>query len=150
MNNSENKSNQMQHITDRYQRIAAAKVFIDENYSQKINLEKIAEQAHLSRFHFHRLFTGIYKITPLKYITRVRLEAAKVLLSKEGMRITEVCDRIGFESHGSFSSLFLKQHGHSPQYYRNRAVEKKKMERVQPIKFVPNCFFEQFKLGESL
>lgn len=139
----------MQHISDIYQRIAAAKVFIDENYSEAISLEKIAEQAHLSMFHFHRLFTGIYKITPLKYVTRVRLEAAKVLLATEGIRVAEVCDRIGFESHSSFSSLFHRQHGHSPQYYRSMAVERKKMETNHPMRFIPNCFVEQFKLVES-
>lgn len=133
---------------DLYQRIAAAKRFIDGNYQEAINLESVSKQAHLSRFHFHRLFTRIYKLTPHQYITRIRLEAAKVLLAKEGISIGEVCNRIGFESPGSFSTLFSRQSGHSPQYYRNMAWLKKKLEKEQPKRFIPHCFIEQYRLGE--
>ena len=140
----------MQLTTDIYQRIARAKVFIDKNYHTSIDLEQIARQAFLSRFHFHRLFTRIYKKTPHQYVTQIRLEAAKVLLAKEGISIADVCNSIGFESHGSFSSLFSKQSGYSPQYYRNIAWLKQKLAKEQPKRFVPHCFIEQYKVGGSL
>jgi AraC-like DNA-binding protein len=133
--------------SDIYQRIVAAKVFIDENYHQPIDLEQISQQAFLSRFHFHRIFTSVYKKTPHQYLTQTRVEAAKILLAKEGISITDVCNSIGFESLGSFSSLFRKQSGHSPQYYRNIAWLKKKLAKEQPKKFIPHCFIEQFKIG---
>lgn len=139
----------MEISTDIYQRIVAAKVFIDENYHEPIDLEQISKQAFLSRFHFHRIFTRIYKKTPHQYLTQTRLEAAKALLAKEGISITDVCNSIGFESLGSFSSLFRKQSGYSPQYYRNIAWLKKKLSREQPKRFIPHCFIEQFKIGES-
>ena len=132
---------------DIYQRIVAAKVFIDENYHEPIDLEQISSRAFISRFHFHRLFTHIYKKTPHQYVTQTRLEAAKILLSREGISITDVCTRIGFESLGSFSSLFRKQNGYSPMYYRNIAWLKKKLAQQQPKRFIPHCFIEQFKLG---
>jgi AraC-like DNA-binding protein len=134
--------------TDIYQRIVAAKVFIDENYHEPIDLEQISQQAFISRFHFHRLFTHIYKKTPHQYVTQTRLDAAKVLLAKEGISITDVCNKIGFESLGSFSSLFRRQNGFSPQYYRNIAWLKKKLAEEQPKRFIPHCFIEQFKIGE--
>ncbi len=136
----------MQLTTDIYQRIAAAKVFIDQNYHESINLDRISRQALLSRFHFHRLFTRIYKKTPHQYVTQTRVEAAKLLLAKEGISITEVCNMIGFESPGSFSSLFSKQNGYSPQYYRNIAWLKKKLAKEQPRRFIPHCFIEQYKI----
>lgn len=136
----------MQLTTDIYQRIAAAKVFIDKNYHEPIDLDRISRQALLSRFHFHRLFTRIYKKTPHQYVTQTRLEAAKVLLAKEGISITDVCNMIGFESLGSFSSLFSKQSGYSPQYYRNIAWLKKKLAKEQPKRFIPHCFIEQYKI----
>lgn len=140
----------MQITTDIYQRITTAKVFIDKNYHESIDLDQIAKQAFLSRFHFHRLFSRIYKKTPHQYITQVRLEAAKVLLAKEGISIADVCNMIGFASHGSFSSLFSRQSGYSPQYYRNIAWLKKKLTKEQPKRFVPHCFFEQYKLDGPL
>jgi AraC-like DNA-binding protein len=140
---------QLQLTQDIYQRIIAAKVFIDENYDKPIDLDQISKQALLSRFYFHRLFTRVYKKTPHQYVTQIRLEAAKVLLTKEGISITDVCNMIGFESPGSFSSLFSKQSGYSPQYYRNIAWLKKKLSKEQPKRFVPHCFIEQYKVGES-
>lgn len=83
-------------------------------------------------------------------MTQIRLEAAKVLLSKEGISVTDVCSMIGFESVSSFSTLFSKQSGYSPQYYRNIAWIKQKLVKEQPNRFVPHCFIEQYKLGGSL
>lgn len=137
----------MQLTTNIYQRIATAKVFIDQHYHESIDLEQVSKQAYLSRFYFHRLFTRIYKKTPHQYITQTRLEAAKVLLAKEGISITDVCNRIGFESLGSFSTLFSKQSGYSPQYYRNIAWLKKKLAKEEPKRFIPHCFIEQYKVG---
>ncbi|NOT51438.1 MAG: helix-turn-helix transcriptional regulator [Chitinophagaceae bacterium] len=135
----------MQLTTDIYQRIAAAKVFIDDNYQHDIDLKQIAKQAFLSRFHFHRLFRLVYKKTPLQYITQKRLGKAKDLLS-ENKPVTEVCIEVGFESIGSFSVLFKKEIGFAPQYYRNMAYKKKMELLVQPKKAIPHCFIEQYKL----
>ncbi|HEY6505589.1 MAG TPA: AraC family transcriptional regulator [Chitinophagaceae bacterium] len=138
----------MQLTSDIYQRLVTAKIYIDENYHEPIDLEQISQQAFLSRFHFHRLFTKVYKKTPHQYLTQTRMEAAKLLLAKEGISITDVCNKIGFESPGSFSSLFRKQSGYSPQYYRNIAWLKKKLATEQPKRFIPHCFIEQYKFGE--
>lgn len=136
----------MQLTPDIYQRIVAAKVYIDTNYREPIDLEQISQQAFLSKFHFHRLFTKVYKRTPHQYLTQIRIEAAKLLLAKEGISVTDVCTMIGFESLASFSLLFRKQSGHTPQYYRNIAWLKKKLAKEQPKRFIPHCFIEQYKI----
>ena len=92
--------------TDTYKRIVAAKIFIDNNYHETINLEQISKQAYFSKFHFHRLFTRIYNVTPNEYLTAQRINHAKILLSKEGISISDICNSIGFESLASFSLLF--------------------------------------------
>lgn len=134
---------------DIYQRIVSAKIYIDENFHEPLDLESISKQAFLSRFHFHRIFTQVYKKTPHQYLTQKRLDAAKVLLAREGISISDVCAKIGFESLGSFSSLFRKQSGHSPQYYRNIAWLKKKLAAEKPKRFIPHCFIEQYNLGKQ-
>lgn len=139
----------MELTTEIYKRIVAAKVFIDKNYREPINLDQIANQAFLSRFHFHRLFKHIYKITPHQYLTRIRLEAAKMSLAEEGVRIQDICNSIGFESHGSFSTLFNRQSGQSPKYFRNMALLKRKQAKEEPKRFIPHCFVEQFNVGKS-
>ncbi|MBL7707724.1 MAG: helix-turn-helix transcriptional regulator, partial [Chitinophagaceae bacterium] len=84
--------------------------------------------------------------TPHQYLTQTRIEAAKLLLAKEGISITDVCTMIGFESLASFSLLFRKQSGHTPQYYRNIAWLKKKLAKEEPKRFIPHCFIEQYKI----
>jgi AraC-like DNA-binding protein len=134
--------------TDIYQRIVAAKLFMDENFQDDLDLEKISKQAYFSRFHFHRLFRQVYRKTPHQYITGKRLEKAKDLLS-ENKPVGEVCNEVGFESLGSFSVLFKKEIGFAPQYYRNMAWLKKQDALKQPKKFIPHCFIEGFGLENS-
>jgi AraC-like DNA-binding protein len=131
---------------DIYQRIAAAKVYIDDNYHEPIDLERISQQAFLSRFHFHRLFRQVYRRTPHQYLTRKRLDKAKDLLA-ENKPINEVCTEVGFESIGSFSVLFKKEIGFAPQYYRNMAYKKKMEQLAQPKKVIPHCFIESYNLN---
>jgi AraC-like DNA-binding protein len=132
--------------TDLYERIVAAKVFIDENYQEHIGLDEISQKAFLSRFHFHRLFSQVYKRTPHQYLTAKRLEKAKDLLS-ENKQVTDVCNEVGFESLGSFSVLFKKEIGFAPQYYRNMAWLKKQKALEQPKSVIPHCFIKSYSLG---
>jgi AraC-like DNA-binding protein len=131
--------------TDIYQRIVAAKVYIDDNYHESIDLEQISQQAFLSPFHFHRIFRQVYRHTPHQYLTRKRIEKAKDLL-KENKPVTEVCNEVGFESIGSFSTLFKKEIGFGPTYFRNMAWLKKQEALKQPKKFIPHCFTEGYKM----
>jgi AraC-like DNA-binding protein len=132
---------------DIYHRIIAAKSFMDENFHEPIGLDDISGKACLSKFHFHRIFTRIYKHTPHQYLTRKRLDKARNMLA-DNKAVTEVCNEVGFESIGSFSSLFKKEIGFAPQYYRNMAWLKKKQQEAQPKTAIPNCFIERFKVGE--
>jgi AraC-like DNA-binding protein len=133
--------------TDIYQRIVAAKVYIDDNYQESIDLEQISKQAFLSRFHFHRLFKQVYKRTPHQYLTQKRLNKAKDLLT-ENKAVGDVCNEVGFESIGSFSVLFKKEIGFAPQYYRNMAYKKKMEQLAQPKKAIPHCFVESYKMDK--
>lgn len=133
--------------TDLYHRIIAAKSFMDENFHEPIGLEEISQQAFLSRFHFHRLFTRIYRHTPHQYLTRRRLDKAMDLLAAN-KPVTEVCAEVGFESLGSFSVWFKKEIGFAPQYYRNRAWLKKQQQREQPKAAIPHCFIAGFGLEQ--
>ena len=135
----------MEIAEDIYQRVVAAKLFIDDNFTDRIDLKEISSRAFLSRFHFHRLFTRIYHRTPHQYLTRKRIDKAKDLLA-ENKPVSDVCNEVGFESIGSFSVLFKKEIGFAPQYYRNMAWLKKQQAKEQPKKFIPHCFIESYKL----
>jgi len=131
-----------------YERIVAAKLFIDENYHESIDLGRISQKAFLSRYHFHRLFSQVYKKTPHEYLTYKRIEKAKELLS-QNKQVTEVCSEVGFESLTSFSVLFKREIGFAPTYYRNMAWLKKQQAKEQPKRFIPHCFVESYSLDKS-
>lgn len=131
-----------------YERIVAAKVYIDQNYHEAINLDAISQRAFLSRYHFHRLFSQVYKRTPHQYLTLRRIEKAKELLA-ENKPVSDVCNEVGFESLGSFSVLFKKEIGFAPTYYRNMAWLKKQQAKQQPKRFIPHCFIESWNLDKK-
>jgi AraC-like DNA-binding protein len=127
---------------DVYKKIVAAKVFIDTNFQEPIDLSRLSREACLSRYHFHRLFTRIYQKTPHQYLTQKRIEQARQWLAKDHRSITEICNHIGFESIGSFSALFKKEIGYAPRDYREKALEKEDRTKRQPRSFIPHCFIE--------
>ncbi|MGZ3851682.1 MAG: helix-turn-helix domain-containing protein [Flavisolibacter sp.] len=131
-----------------YERIVAAKLFIDENYHEPLDLNTISQRAYLSRYHFHRLFSQVYNRTPHNYLTYKRIQKAKDLLS-QNKQVTEVCNEVGFESIASFSVLFKREIGFAPTYYRNMAWLKKQQAKEQPKRFIPHCFIESYGLDKS-
>lgn len=125
-----------------YRRIVQAKLFIDEHFSEQIDLEKVADEAFYSKYHFIRQFKKIYGRTPHQYLIAVRIEHAKQLL-KTDHSVSEVCYDIGFESLSSFSGLFKRIVGLSPSEYALQQQELKAAVRKMPLKFVPGCFAEK-------
>jgi AraC-like DNA-binding protein len=125
-----------------YRRIVQAKLFIDSNYADKIDLDNISDEAYFSKFHFIRLFKKIYGKTPHQYLTFVRIEKAMLLL-KTGKPVSEVCYSVGFESLSSFSGLFKRIVGVTPIAFLIRQQHINSQILKAPLKFVPGCFASQ-------
>src|SRR6185312_5997506 len=119
-----------------YQRLCRARTFIDHCYDHPLSLDQMSSQACFSRYHFLRLFRQAFNKTPHQYLIERRIEKAKELLrTEDDVRITDVCFEVGFQSLGSFSSLFHKCVGHAPITYREKAREPEQAKRQ-----VPGCF----------
>src|SRR4051794_35755507 len=114
------------------QRLSRARDFIDHCYDHPLSLEQISEKACFSRYHFLRLFRQAFNQTPHQYLIERRIEKAKELLSADELRVTDVCFEVGFQSLGSFSSLFHKCVGHAPNAYRERARAQELAKRKVP------------------
>lgn len=122
-----------------YRRIVQAKLFIDDNYADDIDLHNIADEACFSKFHFMRLFKKAYNRTPHQYLTYVRMEKAKQLL-QTGRAVSDVCGDVGFDSLTSFAGLFKRAVGLTPSAYRLLQMEMKAEMAGTPLKFIPACF----------
>jgi AraC-like DNA-binding protein len=125
-----------------YRRIVQAKLFIDNHYSNNIDLDNIADEAYFSKFHFIRLFKNIYGKTPHQYLIFVRIENAVQFLRSD-KTVSEVCFSVGFESLTSFSGLFKRSMGVSPSTYLAQQRLIKSQISEMPLAFVPNCFAQQ-------
>src|ERR1044072_1526253 len=99
---------------DVLERLNRARKFIDLCYDLPLDLNEISSHACFSRFHFLRLFRQAFNTSPHHYLVERRIERAKELLSTNELRVTDVCFEVGFQSLGSFSSLFHKSVGHPP------------------------------------
>jgi AraC-like DNA-binding protein len=97
-----------------------ARDLIDRSYAEPLDLERIAAEAGLSRWHFHRLFSATYGFTPAAYLSERRVERAQDLLRATNLTVTEVCHAVGFSSLGSFSSRFKEVTGETPSAFQQR------------------------------
>jgi AraC-like DNA-binding protein len=125
-----------------YRRILQAKLFIDSNYADSIDLGNIADEAYFSKFHFTRQFKKIYGKTPHQYFNAVRIEKAMQLL-RTGIHVSEVCYSVGFQSLSSFSGLFKRIVGLAPSAYLAQQLHIKTQILLTPLKFVPGCFAQK-------
>src|SRR3989442_14553934 len=126
------------HGSEVHERLCHARTFIDECYDLPLDLSEISKQACFSRYHFLRLFRDAFETTPHQYLIQRRIEKAKELLRSRQLSVTDVCFEVGFESLGSFSSLFRKCVGDAPIKYRQRERES--------LKKVPGCFIVMYGL----
>jgi AraC-like DNA-binding protein len=125
-----------------YNRLVKAKMFIDNNYQEGIDLGNIADEAYFSKFHFIRLFKAIYGKTPHQYLTKVRIANAKRLLRLD-YSVSETCFLVGLESITSFTGLFKKSETITPSEYQKRHRLRQEQIKAEPLHFIPNCFAEQ-------
>ena len=94
--------------------------FIEQNYCDELYVKKLANKFNISNRTLIRRFTEATGNTPLEYIQRVRVEAAKRLLEKGKVGIEQVCVKSGYEDFNFFCEIFRRNTGLSPQAYRRR------------------------------
>jgi len=106
--------------TEYISRINRVMDYIERHLDEPINLCTMAEIAHFSPFHFHRIFTLLMNETPADFIQRLRIEkAAQLLRDNPRIPIGEIACDCGFNSSSQFSRTFRKHYGKSAKEYRS-------------------------------
>ncbi len=103
-------------IRDERNKILRVKDYLHRNYWKNISVEDLTEIAQLSRFHLMRTFRRDVGLSPHAYLTQIRVEAAKKLLS-EGASIVDVASDIGFTDQSHFTRHFKRITGVTPGQY---------------------------------
>lgn len=94
--------------------------FIEENLEADLSLEPLAQKAHYSAFHFHRVFSTIIGERLNQYVNRKRVERiAAILLTGSRKSIKELAYSYGFSSESSCSRTFKKYYGLSPTKFKS-------------------------------
>lgn len=97
---------------------------ISERYSTQLNMATLAREAGLSVRSLERHFVSTFKTTPLRYVNRVRLHAARHCLIHTNKTLAEIAEECGFYDQSHMTTVFSQQLKISPKRYRtaNRAT----------------------------
>lgn len=109
----------MLHTAARRHRMNRVANYIRANLSDSLNLEKLAEYACLSKFQFIRAFEYYYQETPMRQLSRLRLEyGARSLVFENEKSITHIAMGFGYATSQNFSGAFHRHFGVAPRVFR--------------------------------
>jgi AraC-like DNA-binding protein len=129
---------------DVFRRLLDARDLIAAHHAEPLLLAQLARRAGLSPFHFLRLYRRAFGVTPHEEQTRFRLERARELLARGEASVTEVCLDVGYESLGSFSTLFARRTGRSPARYRREVRRLVQVPAELARLYIPCCFLAAY------
>ena len=100
--------------------IRSVQDYIEANIEEKLTVEFLADFCAMNRINFSRRFKRATKISPVDYIQRVKVEAAKRSLEAGRKNINEVMYGVGYTDVKAFRLIFKKVAGITPLEYRNK------------------------------
>ena len=95
-----------------------AQQFIEENYREKISIEKLSSGLGVGRRNFDRRFIKATGLTPLDYLQRVKTEAAKKMFETTRKNVNEIMYEVGYNDSKAFREVFSRVTGMTPIEYR--------------------------------
>jgi AraC family transcriptional regulator len=100
-------------------RVQAAVEFMRDSLHLPVSLADIAASAGLSPYHFARVFRGATGVPPHRFLTRMRIDAARRRLADGDLTVTEIARLCGFSSASQFSTAFRRETGVAPRTFRH-------------------------------
>jgi len=100
--------------------VLEAQSFMEQNYEDKISMEDLSNQLNVGRRNFDRRFIRATGITPLDYLQRVKVEAAKKSLESSRKTVNEVMFDVGYSDTKAFREVFSRVTGMSPIDYKTK------------------------------
>lgn len=117
--------------------VAVMTHYIDNNYSESITLETLADMCHGSPYHLHRTFRKVMGITPVDYIQNKRISKASEYLLHTERTVTDIALTVGMPNTPYFITLFKKKTGYTPTQFRELNM-KQSSKHLEQTPEVPN------------
>ena len=102
-----------------YNRIAEAITYIKANFTKQPELHEVAEEVHVSPYHFQRLFSQWAGTSPKKFLQYISINYAKKLLKENGATLFDAAYETGLSGTGRLHDLFINIEGMTPAEYKN-------------------------------
>ena len=103
--------------------VEAAKKYMSINISRSVSITEVASEVGVNDRYLYNLFIKHEKESPKKYLSRLKLSRAELMLRSTRLTISEIAADCGFSDVLAFSRFFSKNEGVSPSEYRNRHLE---------------------------
>ncbi len=107
--------------------------YIDSHFKENLTLDQLAAMANLSKYYLAHAFQKEYGLSPIRYLTRRRIEESRFLLAETDHSLTHIARVLGFSSLSYFSQSFRRIEGVSPKEYRQRSRGKTKGDGGAPV-----------------
>lgn len=104
--------------------ISSALEYIDEHFCEQISVQQVASMLHVQSTYLHRLFKEHMGLTIGEYITQLRIEQAKELLTCTNRTLLDIATSVGFSSQQRLTQLFRRLTALSPLEYRQQSQHK--------------------------
>jgi AraC family transcriptional regulator len=108
-------------VTDRYTEVVEVIAYIHRHLEEPLPLSRLAKHVAYSPYHFARLFKHRMGLSPLYYVSSLRLQKAKDLLLRTNLSVRDIGLEIGQQSLGTFTTRFTERVGVTPSEFRNSA-----------------------------
>lgn len=92
--------------------------YINENISEKIEIQQLTEMTKWTHHHFIRTFTKYINQTPYQYILNKKIDKAKAIISESDTSLAIIAIELGFSSYSNFCNAFKKVSGKTPEMFR--------------------------------
>ncbi len=102
-------------------RLARVMDYMSAHFDEVLTLDRLAQEAGVSKFHFSRLFRASTGLSPHVFLVQLRMQAARRMLTTTDLGVATIATRCGFAQPVHFGTAFTKRFGLSPTAFRARS-----------------------------
>ena len=98
--------------------IEQALTYMDEHFCDPLDISMLSHESGLSESYFRMLFKDVTGLTPLEYMTRLRIIKSLEFMQRDGVTIRQAAEMVGIYDPNYFSRMFKKVMGYPPSYFK--------------------------------